>query len=355
MDWLADGRGFIVTGRHNRTYDNKQLWLVTYPSGEVTRLTNDYNDYYGVSVNKNSDGKTAQIATIILHRTTQLWKAKLSGTSENAVELTLSGNDSLGVSWAQNGALFYGSMASGNPDIWMMDQDKNSRRQLTFDSRLDINPIATNDNRYVVFSSERDGLKSLWRMNFDGSDQIQLVQGASLEGFALTPDGQTVYYHSYFNGSGALWRVSVQGGKLEKFADGNFQTPAISPDGKFIAAAYLPKDAKEYSLAIWAINQPLSQMRVVKLLEGAKLPGFIRWSVDGQTVIYIAAKKGVGNLWAQPVDGSSARQMSHFTVNRIFSFDISPDGRSFICSRGEIAGYIVSLQLNLDKSSFPFL
>ncbi len=96
-------------------------------------------------------------------------------------------------------------------------------------------------------------------------------------------------------------------------------------------------------------------MRIVKLLEGAKLPGFIRWSVDGQTVIYIAAKKGVGNLWAQPVDGSSARQMSHFTVNRIFSFDISPDGRSFICSRGEIAGYIVSLQLNLDKSSFPFL
>ncbi|CAN5506778.1 hypothetical protein BH18ACI1_BH18ACI1_24360 [soil metagenome] len=216
------------------------------------------------------------------------------------------------------------------------------------------------NGEWLAYALEEAGQQGLFLkpQNAGLNESLTLLAPSErrFSGLSFAPDSRAIY----FSASNAdevfpsLYRISTDGGEPEKILENLENAPAISPNGKFIAAAYLPKDAKEYSLAIWAINQPLSQMRVVKLLEGAKLPGFIRWSVDGQTVIYIAAKKGVGNLWAQPVDGSSAHQMTHFTVNRIFSFDISLDGRSFICSRGEIAGYIVSLQLNLDKSSFPY-
>ena len=44
-DWLPDGSAFIVTGRIDRTDDDKQLWRVNFPGGEIRRLTDD-DKYY---------------------------------------------------------------------------------------------------------------------------------------------------------------------------------------------------------------------------------------------------------------------------------------------------------------------
>jgi len=68
-----------------------------------------------------------------------------------------------------------------------------------------------------------------------------------------------------------------------------------------------------------------------------------RSSPDGKQVVYIVTKKGISNLWAQPLNGDQPGQLTNFTNNRIYSFDFSPDGKEIISARGELSGYVVLL------------
>ena len=92
--WVEDGRAFIMTGRQDRSTDNNQLWRVAYPSGEVTRLTNDFNDYYGVSASNRADDRTeVELTSVILSRKSQLWKVNLENPAEDAQQITEAGGD----------------------------------------------------------------------------------------------------------------------------------------------------------------------------------------------------------------------------------------------------------------------
>lgn len=346
--WVENGKAFIMTGRQDRSIDNNQLWRVAYPSGEVKRLTNDFNDYYGVSVSEQANGAGVELTSVILKRTTQLWKVNLTIPAENAARQMTQpgGDDGFGVSSARNGnKVFYGSVAAGNPDIWSMSADGTDRRQLTTDWHLDSQPSVTPDGRHVIFGSLRSGIESLWRMNADGSEQTLLIEDALREPLAITPD-KFIYYYST-KGGAAMWRVSVEDGLPEKIIAGNYFPSAVSPDGKFIAASIRPEAAKVYSLAILAVED--NSLRIIKefkptdgadLLNGAS---WLRWSPDGKSIVYIVTKKGISNLWAQALEGGDSVQLTKFTSNRIYSFDFSPDGKEIICARGELSGYTVLL------------
>jgi Tol biopolymer transport system component len=55
--------------------------------------------------------------------------------------------------------------------------------------------------------------------------------------------------------------------------------------------------------------------------------GLMQWTPDSQALVFSLTHAGVSNLWRQPLDGSPAKQITHFTEDRIFNFAWSPDGR----------------------------
>ena len=344
LDWLPDMSGFVLSGRQNRTYDNKQLWLVSYPGGEIKRLTEDYKDYYGVSVSKIG-GKT-HLSTIVLNRIAQLWKTNVGDKNLQPVSVTSEGNYGLGLSQSADGKIYVGSTNDGNPDIWMLEKDGSDLHQLTFAKQLDQNPLVTNDGQSVVFSSERTGIKTLWRMNADGSDQKPILERATIDNFTLAPDGKSVFYYSYFGNKGELWRVGLDGENREKIADGRFEAPAVSHDGKQIAAVYKKDEEAKYQIAVWNLADKNS-MRFIKPLDGNALPGNIYWKNDGKSLVYILSQKGIGNLWEQSIDEpESKKQLTFFTSSRLFHFAFSNDEKEAVCARGLVEGYLVLMSLD---------
>jgi Tol biopolymer transport system component len=55
---------------------------------------------------------------------------------------------------------------------------------------------------------------------------------------------------------------------------------------------------------------------------------------SGKAVMYAVRAKGVDNLWMQALDGTSRRQLTHFTSQRIGAYSYSKDGAQLFVVRG---------------------
>jgi Tol biopolymer transport system component len=65
------------------------------------------------------------------------------------------------------------------------------------------------------------------------------------------------------------------------------------------------------------------------------------WSPDGRALDYLTNDGGVGNIWAQPLDGGAPRQVTDFKTESIIAYDWARDGR-LACARGvETTGVVL--------------
>lgn len=53
---------------------------------------------------------------------------------------------------------------------------------------------------------------------------------------------------------------------------------------------------------------------------------------DGRSLVYFVRKDG-GNIWSQPIDGGTPKQLTNFTGDGITSFDFSRDGKQIAFTR----------------------
>jgi Tol biopolymer transport system component len=66
----------------------------------------------------------------------------------------------------------------------------------------------------------------------------------------------------------------------------------------------------------------------------------VRWSADGRSLTYVNNHAGVENVWGQPIDSGTAKQLTNFTDSRILSFDWTREG-SLVASRGVVTSDVV--------------
>src|SRR4030095_12973614 len=114
-----------------------------------------------------------------------------------------------GLSWMPGGKIIYTSRESGVTDIWSMGQDGKDQRQLTAHAATNLEPWATPDGRYIIFTSTRRTpsrtFRSIWRMDTDGANLKQLAGGAVDRFPQSSPDGRWVVFHSLRSGSLRAW------------------------------------------------------------------------------------------------------------------------------------------------------
>src|SRR4030095_4780414 len=82
------------------------------------------------------------------------------------------------------------------------------------------------------------------------TDLKQLTSGGHNREPHVSPDGTWVVYTSSRNGLSTLWRVSIDSGEPLQLADKPAAGAAISHDAKFIACAYKMEPNSKTQLAI---------------------------------------------------------------------------------------------------------
>jgi serine/threonine protein kinase/Tol biopolymer transport system component len=341
--WLAGGHSLAICAVDQTPGSGQfQVWQLAYPTGQPRRITNDLNNYAGVSL--SSDSST--LVTVQSDAVTNIWVAP-GGDAARARQITSGSSRYNQISFSSDGRrLVYLSDASGTADIWVMDSDGKNQKQLTSDAGVNAYAAVSPDGRYIVFDSNRAGnlmAFNVWRMGVDGSSPRQITQGEGEYFPACSADSQWVIYTPLSaNGNATLWKIPIDGGDPVQLSDRLALRAAVSPDGKWIACQSIgdpPNPRPKIAIFPFEGGQP------AKLLDIPFTQQIqFRWSADGKAILYLDDREGVSNVWSQPVAGGAPRQVTNFTADRIFSFDWSRDGKQMACARGVVTTDVIMLK-----------
>ncbi|MCW5978906.1 MAG: serine/threonine-protein kinase [Bryobacteraceae bacterium] len=256
---------------------------------------------------------------------------------------------------------FSRNFSSAWREIFVVPARGGAARQLTFDRSPTYGLTWTADSREIVFSSNRGGGDSLWRVAVTGGAPAPISvaqktaffptisrQGDRLaytesfldvniyryesEGFgqgdapgpfgepraliqssredtspSLSPDGERVVFHSKRTGSDELWVSSRGGGnlvQLTSFGGPPTGTPRWSPDGRWIAFDSRPAGSAD----IFTISAEGGTPR--QLTSEAANDILPAWSPDGKWIFFISNRTGSDQIWRMPSEGGAARQVT---------------------------------------------
>ena len=344
LAWATDGRALILAASEpgSGTFESQQIWHVSYPEGEARRITNDLNNYSGVSLTADSN----RLVTVQSETGSSVWVVP-NGEANRATRTTsgagqLDGRD--GLASTPDGKIVYASNASGNLDLWMMNADGTGHRQLTENSRINNHPAVTPDGRYIIFTSDRAGRPNIWRTDIDGGNATQLTSGSGEDNPQCSPDGKWVIYTLLGAGKPTLWRVSIDGGPPQQITDKYSAVAVFSPEGKSVACLYRDEQTNSsLKLAIFPLQggTPERVFEAPIFTEEVSRVPPPRWTLDGRALTYVVTSGGVSNIWMQPINGDAPRQLTTFKSDRIFSFDWSRDGKQLVVARGLVASDVV--------------
>jgi Tol biopolymer transport system component/tRNA A-37 threonylcarbamoyl transferase component Bud32 len=340
--WLPDGSGLLVNAQEASGESGaSQIWLLPYPNGDARRVTNDLGTYSGLSVS----GKGRAFVSVRNELRARIYVVPDEDTTRADVISSGAGTDDgvEGLAWTPDNHLVYASAAGGNTDIWIMESNGASRSQLTTSPGADHWPVVTPDGRGIVFTSERDGGRALWKMDIDGGRQTRLVPANVGIRPAVSSDGKYVYYGDTV--SRQSFRIAIEGGTPEPLAaslgGGSITLPEgfheawPSPDGRMFSGHYPDRERRGERMVVIT---PGTTEGVVRL---PSVPVPAAWSPDSRSLLYVSTVRGVSNLWRHPIGGGTAVQVTKFANDRIFRYALSHDRRRLAVVRGEVSRDVV--------------
>ena len=346
VTWLGDGSGLVLTAAPQGSSRGVQVFLVSFPSGDASRITNDLNSYGQSSLGLTADGRT--IVTTQKESSLQIFVIDQSKDSNQAVQVTNGKYDGeTGVTWTPDGKIVYVTQSGENIDVWSMNSDGSDERQITFDGEPKSSPAVSPDGHYVVFAGTRSTVSNLWRVDIDGSNPKLLLPTNTPAFFPIvSPDSSSVVFNSAHSGNLVLWKVGIDGGEPKQLTDTTSLFPALSPDGKWVAffARAPAADGKPRIEIVPSKGGPATKSFDVSPAFVPESHPVLRWTPDGTALTYVDESNGADNIWSQSVNGGIRKPLTNFKSDSISSFDWSRDGKRLVISRGPVTTDVVLLR-----------
>ena len=235
----------------------------------------------------------------------------------------------VGVSVGPDGKIVY----EGNDgDLWMIDSDGGERRQLTNSPFSDSFPKLSQDGRYIFFTSTRSGTAQVWRMNTDGSDQVQITSREGGHPKYVTADGRLVYFESTLHQT--LWRVSTNGGDETEVSKVKISSPTFSGDGKLVAYFFRDDTNNRLKIAVMSLDSGVV-IKTINLSNNSFQRGRIAWLPDNKSFYYLTVNGSQSVLWLQSLYGANApHQVADLGNEEIADLALSSADGSLVFIRG---------------------
>jgi TolB protein len=247
-------------------------------------------------------------------------------------------------------------------EVFIMDWDGANARQVTTHKSITVSPAWSFDGKVLAYSAyayhparKTRNLDMFTYSPSTGQRQLVSYRPGLNSGASFFPDGRNLLLTISNAGNPDIYRMSIDGRKLERLTNGprgamNVE-PSASPDGSQIAFS---SDRNERP-HIFIMNSDGSNIRRITI--AGTYNSAPRWSPDGQRLVFAGYDKGHFDLFTVAADGSdmlrltSARKPNgKMADNEDPSY--SPDGRHilFVSNRtGKKQLYIVSIDGEVER------
>jgi len=272
--WMHDGSGLLAVKSDDVT-NLRQLVFISYPGGEITKISNDLNQYSAMSA--SDDG--TKIVTNRFERQSNIVITDENGNGAAPLQLYACCPDT--VSWISEDEIVFDAFADGKRSLWTMLVNGTGQKKLFSTDAQDWAPDASPDAQSIVFLSTRSGSRQIWKSHWDGTKPQQITHVAvDVDSPRYSSDGSYIYFSMLADGKWLVARIGANGGAPETVVDQNTGVWDISPDGKSIAYSFWPDDSEHQNLAVADIDTGNIMYRF-----DVTSKYLLRWTPDGRQLI----------------------------------------------------------------------
>jgi Tol biopolymer transport system component len=240
-------------------------------------------------------------------------------------QLTIGAGQDVEIAMSGDGRLAF-SILRQNADIWKLPVDPQNGmptgapQEVITTTREDSRGAWSPDGSMIAFNSDRTGEMNIWLYSITDRVSRQLTKGPGGDYQAnWSPDGIRLVFFSSRAGTADIWSVEVATGELKPLSatasiDVN---PFYSPDGKLIAFNSDASGRPE----VWIMNADGTDAR--QLTDVGVMGHFLRWSKNGNSVIFRCPGHGTAQTLEAPIDGGSPKVLCEVAGGAHMS--LSPD------------------------------
>lgn len=324
--WLPDGSGFVILGVVKGSQLVPQLYFKPYPKGEISRITNDLNNYNNVSL--TADGKTLVTAQGIYQgdvyagSITAPDDAKKLGINRRLTSMAMVDNNRV--------------VASDNLlGFWTFNKDGSGLTRIIEGDALKQAPAPCLDGRTLLYATidEKNSVR-VARAEYNSNTGVPLTPGPlDGPGFCL-PDGQSfAYVSSKGQGFDELMKEPINGGPAVKVLSGNFDEVSSSPDHQSLVLSAVEESKGKKVKHVKVIS--LKDFTVTHDVVVPPNASGVDVLADNSQVLYFVREGNYDNFFLVPLTGGEPKRLTNFTAEHILSFEPTPDGKSLIFAKGE--------------------
>ena len=154
------------------------------------------------------------------------------------------------------------------------------------------------DNRFLIYTGERNGDFDIYKISKDGGKEIQLTNTKGLDdGSEYSPDGKYIYFCSTRTGTMQVWRMDPDGKNQTQltFDELNNWFPHVSPDNKWLVFISFPKevpaDKHPFYERVYIRLLPVAggEAKVIAYLYGGQgTMNVPSWSPDSKKISFVS-------------------------------------------------------------------
>jgi eukaryotic-like serine/threonine-protein kinase len=324
--WLESGEGLVFSATPRIGSASSQLWFVSYPAGEVSRITNDLNSYGRLSLGVTADGSALVTVQQVPH--SNLWVAR--GNYKDPKQITETEGDGTDGLDAAGGKVAYSSFTTGVSAVSTVNLDGSGASQVSPADEFCAMPALSHDGSHVGFTCFKDGKPNIWLAKVDGGDLRQLTFGNIDLNPAFSPDGAFVYFQHWSEGKVHLFKVPFGGGQPVQVSELLINGQSFSHHGDRIVVKYFDDHGAQWRVGILsaADGKFLGPVDITLTTQG-----FPMFTPDDKGLLYGETHNSITNLWKLSLDSGARTQVTNFTADEIFNSVITPDG-TLVMARG---------------------
>ena len=220
-------------------------------------------------------------------------------------------------------------------DVWVLDVARGSRTRLTTGGGADFGPFWTPDGKEVAFISERPVFDAYVRAaDASAAARPLLLSPSDKYASAIIDGGRTVLYTEISNSRSAILKRGLDAGAqpdtiLAGSAD--FRTPALSPDGRWLA--YTSNESGRFEVYV-APYPDVTSRRLPVSTDGGQEPV---WTRNGREIAFRSGAS-ITAVSFDPASGLLGAATPLFAHNRVpsvateqvWSYSATRDGQRFI-------------------------